>query len=229
MQYIQQFLMQVIDFLYELTGNYGWSIVILSGLIKVALYIPTNQQYKAMKDMQAIQPEIKKLQEKFKDDPQKMNAEMMLLYKKHKVNPLGGCIPLLIQMPILWGIWQTISGYNEVFARAYFLWIGSPLSYKYPAVFAKSLAGHDMPLLILYGFSMYLTQKTSTSDPATAKAQMGMSIFMPIFFTYMMWQWKFPCALILYWLMFNLLSVFQQAMIMKSSKPAPAVEKGAAL
>jgi YidC/Oxa1 family membrane protein insertase len=214
--------MQIIDQLYMVTGNYGLSLVILAGIIKLALYYPTHQQYKAMKDMQAIQPEMKKLQDKYKDDPQKMNVEMMLLYKKHKVNPLGGCLPLVIQMPILWGIWKTISNYNHVFGKAYFLWIGTPLSYKYPDIFARNLGGHDIPLLLLYGFSMYLTQKTSITttpaDPAAAKTQMMMSTFMPFFFTYMMWQWKFPCALILYWLVFNLLSIFQQCSMLKPSK-----------
>ncbi len=228
MQFIEQVLMQVIDQLYLFTGNYGLSILILAGLIKLALYIPTNQQYKAMKDMQAIQPEMKKIQDKYKSDPTKMNTEMMLLYKKHKVNPVGGCLPLLIQMPILWGIWKTISNYKHVFESAYFLWIGSPLSFKYPDIFARNLAGHDVPLLLLYGLSMYLTQKISTTtpstDPATAKTQQMMTTFMPIFFTYMMWQWKFPCALILYWLVFNILSIFQQSAVMK---PSPASEKSA--
>lgn len=225
MDIICNFLMKVIDQLYLLTGNYGLSIVIFAGLIKIALYYPTNQQYKAMKDMQAIQPEMKKIQERYKEDPQKMNTEMMLLYKKHKINPLGGCLPLLIQMPILWGIWKTISGYQGVFEKAYFLWIGSPLSYKYPQIFARNLAGHDIPLLILYGFSMYLTQKATPTDPSTASTQMSMSIIMPVFLTYMMWQWKFPCALILYWLVFNLLSIFQQIAIMKAGPVKLAVEK----
>lgn len=227
MQIIENYLMMIIDQLYAFTGNYGVSILLLAALIKLALYIPTHQQYKAMKDMQAIQPEMKKIQDRYKSDPQKMNTEMMLLYKKHKVNPLGGCLPLVIQMPILWGIWKTITSYQAVFGKAYFLWIGTPLSYKYPAIFAKNLAGHDLPLLLFYGFSMYLTQKTSTTtastDPATAKTQQMMSTFMPIFFTYMMWQWKFPCALILYWLAFNILSIFQQVAIMKST-PAKAAE-----
>jgi len=220
--------MNLIDQLYAFTGNYGWSILILAGLVKLALYYPTNQQYKAMKDMQAIQPEMKRIQEKYKNDQQKMNTEMMLLYKKHKVNPFGGCLPLVIQLPILWGIWRTISNYQHVFEKAYFLWIGSPLSFKHPEIFARSLAGHDVPLLLLYGFSMYLTQKATTAptDPAAAKTQATMSLFMPVFFTYMMWQWKFPCALILYWLVFNLLSIFQQCAIMKSGpSKVSSVEK----
>lgn len=217
MSVVEQFLMSLIDQLYAFTGNYGWSIVILAGIVKLALYYPTNQQYKAMKDMQAIQPEMKKIQEKYKGDQQKMNMEMMLLYKKHKVNPFGGCLPLIIQLPILWGIWKTIANYKHVFERAYFLWIGSPLSFKYGDLFARNLAGHDVPLLLLYGFSMYLTQKTTTtpSDPAAAKTQQTMSLFLPVFFTYMMWQWRFPCALIIYWLVFNILSIFQQCAIMK--------------
>lgn len=212
---IQQTLMRIIDAIYGFTGNYGISIIILAVIIKIILYYPTQQQFKAMKDMQLIQPEIKKLQEKYKDNPKRLQAEQLELFKKHKVNPLGGCLPLLIQMPILWAIWKTIMAYKDVFKKAYFLWINPALHSKFPKIVAVSLGEQDIPMLILYGLSMYLSQKLTVTDPATAKKQSMMNLMMPIFFTYLMWMWKFPAALILYWLAFNILSIFQQIIIMK--------------
>lgn len=212
---IQDVLMQLLNFLYGFTGNYGWSLILLAVVIKVLLYVPTQQQFQAMKDMAAVQPEIKKLQEKHKADPKKLQAEQMELFKKHKINPLGGCLPILIQLPILWGIWGTIMKYKGLFEKVDFFWIGSPLSVKYPKIVAASLASPDLPMLLLYAVSMYLSQALTVTDKATAQTQKTMNIIMPVMFTYFMWAGKFPSALILYWLVFNILSIFQQISIMK--------------
>lgn len=218
---IQKYLIEMLDFLYRFTGSYGWSIVLFAVIIKILLYYPTHQQFKSMKEMQTIQPEIKKLQEKYKKDPQKLQQEQMLLFKKHKVNPLGGCLPLLIQLPILWGIWSAITKHIDKFEKAYFLWINPALSEKFdfmvpilkiPLV-GKSLAQPDFILLLLYALSMYLSQKITVTDPATAKTQATMTLMMPILFTFFLA--KFPSALILYWLVFNILSIFQQILIMR--------------
>lgn len=225
MEFFNKLLMDIINFFYTLTGSYGWAIILLGLLIKLILYYPTKHQFAAMKNLQKIQPEMQRIQAVYKDSPEKMNAEMMALYRENKVNPFGGCLPMLIQLPILWAIWQTIMRYQEFFETSYFMWMGSPLSYKYPQFFAKSLAGQDMVLILIYGFSMYLTQKTATvpSDSQTAKTQSTMSLFMTVLFTYMMWKWEFPCALILYWLVFNVFSLVQQVMMMKDDrKPAGA-------
>lgn len=209
-------IMQLINFLVDLTGSYGWALVIFACLIKAVLYLPTKQQFESMKNMQKIQPLMQKIQERYKDDQEKMQKELMTLYSEHKINPLGGCLPMLVQLPILWMIWHVIMQYQSIFESSYFLWIGTPLAYKFPDLFGKSLAGQDAFLLLIYGFSMYLTQKTTTpsSDPKMAKQQSSMGLFMTIFFTYMMWNWKMPCALIVYWLVFNILSIIQQIIIM---------------
>ncbi len=220
-------IMDFINIVYTVTGNYGWSLIFLALVIKLILYVPTKKQFEAMKNMQVVQPEMQRIQERYKDEPEKLNKEIMKLYKEHNVNPLSGCLPMLIQLPILWGIWHTIMSYQNVFERSYFLWMGTPLSYKYPEIFSKSLAGQDIVILLIYGFTMYLTQKTTTppSDPKMAQSQQMMGTFMTVFFTYMMWQWKFPCALMIYWLVFNVFSIIQQLIIMrdKSPKPKPAV------
>ncbi|MCD4785179.1 MAG: YidC/Oxa1 family membrane protein insertase [Candidatus Eremiobacteraeota bacterium] len=212
---VGQILISFMDFIYQYTGNYGWAIVILAATIKLILYLPTQSQYKSMKEMQRVQPLIKKLQEKFKDNPQKMQAEQMKLFKEHGVNPLGGCLPILIQMPILWGIFITIRKMAEMgkFGNETFLWIGGPLSKIYPEWIAGSLADKDLPLVLMYGFSMYLSQKLTVSDPSAEKTQRMMSIVMPVAFTFILW--RFPSALILYWLMFNIFSIIQQVIVMK--------------
>ncbi len=210
-------MMHLLDLLKSLTGSYGWAIVIFAGLVKVALYYPTQSQYKSMKEMQKIQPMLKKLQEKYKNDPQRFNQEQMALFKKYNVNPLGGCLPILIQMPILIGIFVTIRKMAELgkFAGETFLWIGGPLSKMYPNWIGESLAHKDLPLLLIYAISMYLSQKMSVSTGQVDQTQKMMSIMMPVLFAFILW--KFPSSLILYWLVFNILSIIQQYIIMRDS------------
>lgn len=218
-------IMSFINYLFELTGNYGWALVLLAVVIKLVLYGPTKQQFESMKKLQEIQPSMQKIQERYKDDQEAASRELMKLYKENGVNPLGGCLPMVIQLPILWIIWHVIMNYQSIFESSYFLWLGSPLAYKYPEFLGKSLAGQDALLILIYGFSMYLTQKTASvsSDPKTAGQQNFMGLFMTVFFTFMMWQWKIPCALIIYWLVFNIFSIVQQILIM-NAKPRPKSE-----
>jgi len=215
----------LIDFLGKIhgfTGSYGWAIIVFSAVIKAVLYYPTHAQYKSMKEMQKIQPELKELQKKYKDNPQKMQTEQMELFKKHNVNPLGGCLPILIQMPILWAIFVAIKKMAEqgLFSNETFLWIGGPLSKIYPQWFAGSLAEKDIPLVVLYGFSMYLSQKLTVTDASAEGTQKMMNIMMPVVFTFILWN--FPSALILYWLMFNIFSIIQQYFVMKNNDQKPA-------
>lgn len=233
--YIEYWMMWALDAFYSLTiklgygykeGSYGIAIILLAVVIKLLLYYPTHLQIKSMKDMQAVQPELKKLQEKYKDDPKRAQVEQWEFFKKHKINPFTGCLMLFIQFPILFGIWKTITAYKFKFEAAGFLWICPALGEKYPQIFGSNLATPDIPLLLLYGISMFLNQKLTVMDPSTAKNQAFMNTFMPIMFTFMMWMWKIPSALILYWLVFNVLSLIQQAMIMK--QPSKVLESIAA-
>lgn len=231
--YIEHGMMRVLDAFYFLTiklghkeGSYGIAIILLAVVIKLLLYYPTHMQIKSMKDMQAVQPEIKKLQEKYKDDPKRAQVEQWEFFKKHKINPFTGCLMLFIQFPILFGIWKTITAYKFKFEAAGFLWICPALGEKYPQIFGSNLATPDVPLLVLYGISMFLNQKLTVMDPSAAKNQAFMNTFMPVMFTFMMWMWKIPSALILYWLVFNVLSLIQQSMIMK--QPSKVLESLAA-
>lgn len=208
-------LMYILNMINGVTGSYAWSLIILAGLIKLVFFGPTQKQYQTMKDMQMIQPEIKKLQELYKNEPEKLQKEQLLLFRKHKINPLGGCLPMLIQLPVLWAIWTVIRSHTEVFKGSGFLWIGSPLSHQYPQYFGTSLAVADIPLLLLYGYSMYLTSKMSATDTQTSSQQFIFTLVLPVVFTYMMYKWNLPCALVLYWLVYNLMSIIHQSYMMR--------------
>jgi YidC/Oxa1 family membrane protein insertase len=210
-------ILKILHYLFALTGSYGLAVVLLAVLMKLVLYYPTHQQLKAMKDMQRLQPEVEKLQKKYKDDPERLQKETMELYRVHKVNPLGGCLPMLLQMPILVAIWQAIMRDQQVFSSAYFLWIHpGPLQAKFPGLLASNLAGRDFPLILFYGLTMYLSQRLTPAAGAQAASQRTMALGMTIFFTWLMWSYNWPCALILYWSVFSLLSIVQQAILMRT-------------
>ncbi len=211
------YMMSLLDYFKSFTGNYGWAIILFAGLVKAVLYYPTQSQYKSMKEMQKVQPELKKLQDRYKKDPQKLQMEQMALFKKHNVNPMGGCLPIIIQMPILIGIFATIRKMAELgkFANETFLWIGGPLSNIYPRLFGESLARPDILLLLIYGVSMFLSQKMTTTQTSDEGTQKMMTTIMPVMFTFLLW--RFPAALILYWLVFNILSIVQQYITMRDT------------
>jgi YidC/Oxa1 family membrane protein insertase len=206
MTYINNFLMSILDFFYNISGNYGVALILFTVLVKLVLYPLTHQQFKALKEQQRIQPELTKIREKYKDDPEKLNKEMIELYQRHKINPMGGCLPLLIQFPILAILYSAISAYSSKFANANFLWI-------------KSLAAPDLPLLIIYGISMVLSSLFSSpisEDPSQRTSQLFMGIGLPLVFTIMFRN--FPSAFILYWFVFNVLSTIQQIYVMRTVK-----------
>ena len=118
-------LSDVLTYLNGLTHSLGWSLVIFALLVKLVLWPLSQMQFKSMAEMQRIAPQVKKLQAQFKGDPQKMNAEVMALYKEHGVNPAAGCLPLLIQLPILFSLYRAIYALNDQFAQQGWLWIGS--------------------------------------------------------------------------------------------------------
>jgi YidC/Oxa1 family membrane protein insertase len=183
------------------TGNWGLDIIILTVLIKI-LFIPlTHTSMKSMKRMQEIQPEIAKLREKFGNDKQALNKATMDLFKQYKVNPLGGCWPMFLQLPVFIALYQTLS-YAIELRHAYFLCI--------PSIFLciKDLSAPDPYYItpILMGGSMVLQQwmTPTTGDPMQKK----MMLLMPVVFTYLFLT--FPSGLVIYWLVSNILSIGQQ-------------------
>jgi YidC/Oxa1 family membrane protein insertase len=165
-----------------------------------------------MKEMQKMQPIISKLKEKYKNDKQKLNQEMMDLYKKKGINPMGGCLPMIIQIPVFFALYKALSGAIELRHAPLFLWINDLSAPE--DLFSFSAAGYSLPIRILplvMGVTQVIQQKmTPTSaDPIQEK----MMLFMPIFFTFLFWG--FPSGLVLYWLVNNVISIAQQYYINK--------------
>jgi YidC/Oxa1 family membrane protein insertase len=197
-------LLVTLKFFYKFVGNYGLSIIFLTIIIKILFWPLTQKSFKSMKDMQKLQPEMAKLKEKYKDKKEELNRETMGLYKKYKVNPLGGCLPMLLQIPVFIALYRVLLDSIELRHASFISFWINDLSAKDPT--------YVSPLLM--GASMFLQQKmTPTSaDPAQAK----MMLFMPIVFTFMFLS--FPSGLVIYWLVNNVLSIAQQVYINKKSQ-----------
>src|SRR5215470_13683180 len=128
-----------LDLINGFTHNYGWSLIVLAFAVRLLLFPLYAQQFKSMKEMQALGPYIKRLQTRYKDNKQKQQEEMLKLYREHGVNPLGGCLPLLAQLPILYAVYHAIAIHNEQFKSAGWLWIGTEFAKAHPQFFAASL------------------------------------------------------------------------------------------
>jgi len=193
-----------LDLLTKIFRNYGTSIIVLTMLINLLLFPLTRASYMSMKRMQLIQPQMSKLREQHKKNPEKLNKEMMELYRKHKVNPFGGCLPMLLQMPVFIALYVAISK-SALLINQRFLWIGdlsSPDNVSLP--FSLPFLGdriHILPLIMVG--AMVVQQKltsmsTAGQDPAMAAQQKMMSVTMPILFGFIFYS--MPSGLVLYWL-----------------------------
>ena len=192
--------------LYALTekfgvGSYGLAIIILTVIIKLILYPLTAKQLKSMKAMQVLAPKLKKLQEKYKDDPAALQKQMMMLYQKEGVNPLAGCLPMLIQMPILMAMYYTFFKFDYGGAEPSFLWIPS-LSQTDPMYI----------LPIIAALTTLLMQKISTVE-VTQQTKVMMVIF-PLFMGFI--SLNLPAGLVLYWATQNVVQIIQQIIIYRS-------------
>ncbi len=188
---------------YKVLGNYGWAIVLITIAIRIPFIPLINKGQKSMKKLQVVQPQIAALKEKYKNDPQKIQKETMELYKKHKVNPIGGCLPMLIQLPVFFALYKILLSAIEIRNAPFILWI-------------HDLAAKDpyYILPILMGVSMVVQQKMTPSgmDPKQAKIMM----LMPVVFTFMFLT--FPAGLVLYWLVSNTLGIIQQYFVNKKAE-----------
>ncbi|WP_417915592.1 membrane protein insertase YidC [Candidatus Electronema sp. JM] len=200
----------LLNFFHNIFGNYGIAIILLTCAVKGAFWPITHKGMKSMKNMQKIQPKVAKLREKFKDDPVKMNQEMMAMYKTYKVNPLGGCLPMLIQIPFFFALYRVLMAAIELRHAPFLLWINDLSAPD------RLMIGFDIPVLhgipvltLLMGGTMFLQQKMTptTADPQQAK----MMQMMPVIFTVMFVN--FASGLVLYWFVSNLLSILQQQLI----------------
>jgi len=203
---LAQPMLTLMRWFYSFTGNYGWSIILLTIVVRALLFPLTYRGMLNIKRMQKLQPRMKSLREKFKNDKEKLNREMMAMYKKYKMNPLGGCLPIALQIPIFFALYSALLGAIELRHEPFLWWI-TDLSAK------DGL--YVTPLLM--GVSMFMQQRmTPTSvDPTQAKIMM----WMPVVFTFFMVN--FPSGLVLYWLTSNALSVAQQMVINRIQVPEP--------
>jgi YidC/Oxa1 family membrane protein insertase len=193
-------LLWVLNFLYAYVANYGLAIIILTLLIKIIFWPLGNLSYKSMKEMQNLQPKIAELKEKYKTDQAKLSQETMALYKTHKVNPFGGCLPMVIQIPIFFGLYKALLYSIELRHSPLFWWI-QDLSAKDPYYITP----------IIMGATQFIQQKMTPTmgDPMQAK----LMLLMPIVFTFFFLN--FPSGLVIYWLFNNVLSIGQQYYINK--------------
>lgn len=202
----------VLRFLYEFTHNYGMTIILLTLAIKL-MFVPLQyKSYKSMKQMQVIQPKVLAVQNKFKDDRERLNKELIKLYKDHKVNPVGGCLPMVLQMPVFVALFNILYMTIDLRQAPFMLWI-------------KDLSVQDpyYVLPIIMGATMVIQQKITptTMDPTQAKIM----LFLPVFMTFLFVN--FPAGLVLYWLTNNVLTITQQVVtdrLFAKKWQAPAVE-----
>ncbi|WP_427834399.1 membrane protein insertase YidC [Actinobacillus pleuropneumoniae] len=200
--FIAKPLFALLTFIQSIVTNWGLAIIGVTIVVKTILYPLTKAQYTSMARMRMLQPKIQEMRERFSDDRQRMSQEMMKLYKEEKVNPMGGCLPILIQMPIFIALYWTFMEAVELRHAPFFGWI-QDLSAQDPY--------YILPLLM--GASMFLLQKMSPS-PVTDPVQQKVMTFMPVMFTvFFLW---FPSGLVLYWLTSNIITIVQQWLIYRN-------------
>jgi YidC/Oxa1 family membrane protein insertase len=202
--------------LYSVIPNYGIAIIILTLLIKIVLWPLGSKSYKSMSEMKKIQPLMKEIREKHKNDKKKMNEEVMGLYRTYKINPLGGCLPMVVQLPVFFALYRMLYQAIELRHAPFFLWIDDLSAPDRLFHFSFSIPFMEPPygipvLTIIMGATMLLQQKMSPpmGDPTQAK----MMMFMPLIFTVIFIN--FSSGLVLYWLVNNILSISQQYYIQK--------------
>ncbi len=212
-------MLYLLNWFYGLFSNYGVAIILVTVILKALFWPITQKGLKSMKNMQKLQPKMVKIKEKYKNDPTRMNQEMMNLYKTYKVNPLGGCLPMILQIPVFFALYKVLLQSIELRHAPFMLWINDLSAPD------RLYLGFDLPYLgglpvltLLMGASMFLQQKMTptTADPTQAKIM----LFLPVIFTVMFVN--FASGLVLYWFVNNLLSILQQYLINRQRKPAAA-------
>jgi YidC/Oxa1 family membrane protein insertase len=213
--FLGKLVLNVLLLLHKWLGNYGWAIIVLTVLLQIIVLPLTVKSFKASAAMKQLQPLIRDLQEKYKSDPKRLNAEMLNLYRTQKVNPLGGCLPMLLQLPIFWALFTTLRNAYELRGAPWVLWV-KDLSAPDALFYIGTIPFNVLPLIM--GVGMFFQQKmmSVTTDPTQAR----MMYLMPVIFTFMFWG--FPSGLVLYWLTNSVVSMIEQYVIMRQQKPEVA-------
>ena len=206
-----------LNYFHGLTGNYGWAILILTLIIKILFWPLAQKSYKSMNQLKKLQPMMTKIREKYKDDRQKMNEEMMRLYKTYKVNPAGGCLPILVQIPVFIALYQGLMGAVELRHAAFIYYL--PFT---DIIWLADLSAKDPFYItpVIMGATMFLQQKMAPApgDPLQAKIM----LFLPLVFIFIFIS--FPAGLVLYWLTNNVLSIGQQWWVLRNAGNKPLVK-----
>ncbi|MCM8779861.1 MAG: membrane protein insertase YidC [Candidatus Omnitrophica bacterium] len=213
---ISKFLLKILRFLFKIVQNWGLAIILLSLLIYFVLFPLSLKQIHAMKEMQAIQPKVEELRKIYKDNPQKMNKEIMELYREHKVNPFGGCLPLLFQIPVFFSLYQALMRSWEI-KGARFLWIKdlSQPDQLFTLPTQLPVIGNSLNILpLLMCLIMFLQQKMTAKSAVSSEQQKMMLVLFPILFGVIFYH--MPAGLVLYWLVNSLLMFVYQLKLSKT-------------
>ena len=209
----------VLHYFHGLLGNFGLGILLLTVVIKLIFFPLANKSYRAMAKLRKLQPEMMKLKERFGDDRQRMNQEMMALYKREGANPVSGCLPIVIQIPVFFALYKVIYITIEMRHAPFFGWI-QDLSAPDPTTIFNlfGLLPFDVPVFlhlgvwpIIMGITMFLQMRMNPTPPDPTQAMLF--TWMPVVFTFMLAS--FPAGLVIYWAWNNALSIAQQSIIMK--------------
>ena len=209
--FIAKPLLIALVWLYKYVHNYGLAIILLTIGIKILFWPLSHKSYKSMEQMKRLQPMMAKLREKYKDDKERMNQELMQLYKTYKVNPAGGCVPMLLQIPVFFGLYKALLGAIELRHAVFIEYL--PFTHK---LWLADLSAKDPFYItpIIMGITMFLQQRLSpqAGDPTQQKVM----LLMPLVFTFLFLN--FPSGLVVYWLVNNVLSIAQQWWMMRKVK-----------
>lgn len=210
-------LLALMNLFKKVTGNYGIAIILVTVLIKILFYPLTRKSFTAMRDMQRVQPKLEALKKKYAKDKERMNRELMTLYRTEGINPLGGCLPMVLQIPVFFALYQVLLNSIELRHAPFLFWINDLSSPEF--LYDLHLAGFTLPIRLLpliMGVTMVLQQKMTPST--MDKTQQQIMMVMPVMFTFLFWG--FPAGLVLYWLINNVISISQQWYINRGLKVA---------
>jgi YidC/Oxa1 family membrane protein insertase len=198
----------VLTFFYKLTHNYGWAIIMITIVIQLLVLPLTLKSFRSAAAMKRIQPVIKDIQTKYKDNPRRLQAEMLNVYRSQKVNPLGGCLPMILQLPIFWAFFTMLRNAYELRSESWILFVNDLSAADH---FLKLGCFNVNLLPLIMGVGMFLQQKmtAATSDPT----QRRIMYIMPVLFTFMFWS--FPSGLVIYWITNSAISMLEQYFVIR--------------
>lgn len=214
---IQDLIASGLAFLTALTGNVGLAVILLTVIVRVIFHPLSRYGFKAIKKMQSLAPQMEVLRRKFKEDPQRANQEIMNLYRSSGVNPLGGCLPTLVQFPVLIALWRVLTQLERFKGQAF---LGVPLD-LHPTFSAIAAAPYLAVFPVLIAATTYIQQRMSITDPQQAR----FFVFMPILFAW--FSFNFPVGLSLYWISSTIVGTLEYYIVLRRrrSPPSPPIAR----